>query len=1628
MMDKKPMKVMLVDDDPDLREALSDILKIKGFESVPADTGAAALARIEQQDIDVALIDLKLEDISGLEVLRGIKERSPDTECILLTGYASQATAIEAINLGAYAYFQKPYDVEQLLVVIRRAAEKREAEEALKKSESRFRALIENSAEMILVINETGAIQFASPSVEPIMGYKSEDAIGRNFLEWVHPEDLPLAMEALDSRSKIPGTAPNSMIVRGRHIDGIWRFMEVLGTNLLADDAIRGIVLNVRDVTERKRAEDALRESEKKYQVLTEISPVGVFKTDTQGTTTYVNPRWCQISGLSAEEALGDGWLRAVPLEDREKISANWKKAADARVASMAEYRFVRPDGSIAWVLGQATPERNTENQIIGYVGTITDITELKIVQKELADSEVELRALFAAMTDVVIVYDADGRYIKIAPTSLINFYRPLDDMLGKAVHDILPKEQADYIVAKISEAIQTSHVVIGEYALQIDGKEIWFASSASRLSENTVIWVAHDITERKHAEEALQNNEKRLRALIEHGRDNISLLAADGTLLWESPSTNSTLGYAPSQFVGRNMFELVHPDDQGWTWELYAQILQTPGKSQAGIFRLRHANGTWRWIESTTANMLHEPSVQAIVINYRDITERKRAEANLVASEAELRALFASMQDVVLVIDREGVYRKIAPTNPGLLVSPPEELLGKNLRDIFPVGQAEAFLEAVRQTLETRQTTQIEYELIIEGRLVWFSTFISPMDKDSTLWVERNITERKQAEEGLRRFAQRQETLVAMGRSLAATLELKEIYRAAHLHLQTLTDCPNFAISLFDDAAQTLRASFICASGEELDPALLPTLKLDPQNTSGGRALAIFSQEPVIASDLAAASQAPGTIIIGDERLPDSAIYLPMLVEGKVIGLLELQSYQPHAYSKTDGNWISMVANQLGLAIQNARLFEQTRQRVAELEMLYQSELALSQLLSPKEIGQKIIELLGQNMDWHHTTIRYHHKDETLELLAFNQPGLKNEKEWREAKERFSNIISKPGDGLSVWAVQNSQIVRSGDVGNDPRYVETYPGLHSGLYVPMKSGQRVIGVISIESEEPNAFSEANERIVATLANQAASALENARLFEETRRRVTELETLNRISITLRVASGQDKMLAVVLEETLNALNTQNGSISLWSPGTSDLHQVIARGWLADLTERPVKPGEGVFGTVFASGQIHLSREFASDPLTLPEEHDQIPPGWGGACVPIHSADQILGILVLAVPSTRELSRDEILLLNTLAEMTGTALHRASLHEETVHRLSRLESLRVVDRAVAGSLDKRVTLNILLNQVISQLEVDAADVLLLNAPLQTLQFTAGQGFHTGLHKSASVRVGESFAGRAVLERRMVRVTDRETARENQDFFAFWVNEEFADYYAVPLIAKGQVKGVIEVFRRKPFTPDSEWLNFLETLAHQAAIALDNAQLFENLQSANMDLTLAYDATIEGWSRAMDLRDEETEGHTRRVTEMAVSLAQAFGLNDKEIIHLRRGALLHDIGKMGVPDHILLKSGKLTDEEWEIMSKHPQLAYEMLSSIAYLRPSIEIPYLHHEKWDGTGYPQGLKGEQTPLAARIFAIVDVYDALTSDRPYRKAWTKADALNYICEQSGKHFDPRVVEKFMDLWEQKG
>ena len=366
---------------------------------------------------------------------------------------------------------------------------------------------------------------------------------------------------------------------------------------------------------------------------------------------------------------------------------------------------------------------------------------------------------------------------------------------------------------------------------------------------------------------------------------------------------------------------------------------------------------------------------------------------------------------------------------------------------------------------------------------------------------------------------------------------------------------------------------------------------------------------------------------------------------------------------------------------------------------------------------------------------------------------------------------------------------------------------------------------------------------------------------------------------------------------------------------------------------------------------------------------------------------------------------------------------RKTAQERNESQLKRLVALRAIDMTINASLDLHVTLDCILSEVLSQLKVSAADILLYDRHLQALEFASGKGFLTKALRYTSLRIGESHAGRAALERRIIPVQDLGEGGGEFKRSDLLKEEGLVSYYAVPLIAKGEVKGILEIFDRAALNPDRGWLDFLDALAGQAAIAIDNNAMFENLQRSNTDLMLAYDATIEGWSRALDLRDKETEGHSRRVTEMSLRLARAVGVSREDQAHIRRGALLHDIGKVGIPDNILNKPGKLTDAEWEIMRRHPEYAYELLSPVEFLRQALDIPYCHHERWDGKGYPRGLKGEQIPLSARIFSVTDIFDALCSERPYRPAWSKEKALEHISSLSGADLDPKIVEIFIRM-----
>lgn len=363
------------------------------------------------------------------------------------------------------------------------------------------------------------------------------------------------------------------------------------------------------------------------------------------------------------------------------------------------------------------------------------------------------------------------------------------------------------------------------------------------------------------------------------------------------------------------------------------------------------------------------------------------------------------------------------------------------------------------------------------------------------------------------------------------------------------------------------------------------------------------------------------------------------------------------------------------------------------------------------------------------------------------------------------------------------------------------------------------------------------------------------------------------------------------------------------------------------------------------------------------------------------------------------------------------------LNEELTQRVDRLDALRQIDRAINHSLNPSFTLDLVLEQITNHLHVDAASILLYDPVTQTLRFNASRGFQRSTLNSAEVRLGQGLTGRVGLTHEPELVNGVDKLMQELTHTAPIKAEKFQGSLAAPLLAKGELLGVLQLFHRSPLNPTEEWMDFAKALATQAAIALDNAKMFQTLSRTNTELRLAYDTTIEGWAKALDLRDEETAGHSQRVTSLTMHLARGMGVPDEDLVHLKRGALLHDIGKMGVPDNILLKPGKLTDDEWNLMKQHTTFARDLLASIPFLQSALDIPYAHHEKWDGSGYPRGLVGGEIPLAARIFAVVDVYDALTSDRPYRKAWSQERALAHIQAGAGTHFDPAVVDAFLEL-----
>ena len=758
---------------------------------------------------------------------------------------------------------------------------------------------------------------------------------------------------------------------------------------------------------------------------------------------------------------------------------------------------------------------------------------------------------------------------------------------------------------------------------------------------------------------------------------------------------------------------------------------------------------------------------------------------------------------------------------------------------------------------------------------------------------------------------------------------------------------------------------------------------------------------KPVICADV---HEQPGWIWVPGTEKICSWMGIPLTLRGRMTAVLMVDHPQIGFFGEKELQIAQVLTQHAVAAIENARLYEDAIMAAERRSVLHRASQEIAQAsLDPESVYLAVHQAASQLMP-----------AEAFVISLLDEQQQEAVGVYLVDKGERSQVDRVPvGEGLSGLVISTGKPIITNDFSTEPIPGTIHFGEEEGdevrsiLAVPIRLGKKVIGMLSAQSYQPYAYSDDDQALLEMLAAHAAVAIENARLYGETMQRLKELEAVNHISTTLRAAKTVDEMLPNLLDETLQVLGCEAGVISIYEPANGVLMDKVARGWFKSLEEIPLHPGEGIGGTVFKNGQVILVKEFTKATLTYNGSRQQVPDGWGGACIPIRTMQEVIGVLFVSVRLPRQLQAAEIHLLTTLCEIAGNALRRADLHEQTERQLQRLASLRTIDMAISTILDLRVTLGILIDHILSQLKVDAVDILLINPTTQTLYHAASSGFRSDEVKSSQLYINDGLALPTIRNRAVQFIQNL----SDHEFFSrkqYLAGEGFVTYFGVPLIAKGQVKGILETYYRHRENPDRDWLGFLETLAGQTAIAIDNSLLFEELQQTNLDLSAAYDATIEGWSKALDMRDRETEGHTLRVTQMTLQLAEEIGISVNDMIHIRRGSLLHDIGKMGVPDSILNKAGPLQEEEWNVMHRHPEFAYAMLSPISYLRLALDIPYCHHEHWNGSGYPRGLKGEQIPLAARVFTVVDVYDALISKRPYREGWNGKAAMDFIRKNS--------------------
>ena len=727
------------------------------------------------------------------------------------------------------------------------------------------------------------------------------------------------------------------------------------------------------------------------------------------------------------------------------------------------------------------------------------------------------------------------------------------------------------------------------------------------------------------------------------------------------------------------------------------------------------------------------------------------------------------------------------------------------------------------------------------------------------------------------------------------------------------------------------------------------------------------------------------------------SEMAVPLTVDGNVIGVLDVESRES-AFGEEDMSLLVSFGEQAGWALRHGQALAQAEERARRLELLNLAARALNAIVDPEEVLSRILELAKEALGFQNVAVL---------VIDRRDMNLEVRKALRPKEVEGLRIPVTQGVTGQVFTTGEPEIVA--DVTKDPRYIAGgMEGPRSEMVAPLKINGEIIGVLDAEAPGVEVYNPLDLEVFSAFAAQVATALRNAVLVQDLEDQARRLKAITRTGLALNTIHNADDLLEKILEAASEALDLDRAAILLYYAAQSELVIHAARGY-GDVLGKRIPMGEGVTGRVAATVTPRLINDVTRDAKYIPG----IQEGGSEMAVPLVVFDELYGVLDTESPAKDAFSQQDLALFQAFGAQAAVALYNARLFRR----------LEVANKRLKRNVEEMKRLN-------SELETYAAQITDANQHLETQikQLTtlhqAGQAITSSLDLDATLKailrmseeIIQSSAG-------AIKLLDAETgglrvAAQSGEY------EEITDSLLkvdLPLKIGERKIGEFELIRAAHRRIGTGEQQMLETLASQAAIAIENARLFGDTQRV-------YYETLKSLAKALEARDDYTRGHSERVARMSRDVAQELGLDDDERNLIFNSALLHDIGKIGVRDAVLLKPRKLTEEEVEVIRQHPTFGNIILGPLKFLGSVAELVKYHHESYDGTGYPQGLKGEEIPLASRIIAVADAYDAMTSSRPYRAARSHEEALAEMKRVSGQQLDPMVLEAFFKVIARQG